>query len=58
MTDNVKSTLVLGQNSKKDEEKGSGSAKEIEYKQVANLNDFVGELSDEEKEAEFNKQHE
>ena len=32
--------------------------RDIEYKQVSNANDAVGELSDEEKEAEFHKQHE
>lgn len=57
MTDNVKSSLIVGQNKKKDP-KQSGSGKDIEYKQVSPSNDFPGELSDEEKEAEFNRQHE
>lgn len=57
MTENVKSSLVVGQNKKKDR-KQSGSGNDIEYKQVSPSSDFAGELSDEEKEAEFNRQHE
>lgn len=49
----MKSALVVGQGGKK-ESVGLG---DIEYKQVSNKEDFVGELSDEEKEAEFNRQH-
>ena len=58
MQDSTKSTLVLGTNSKKDIEKSTASNKEVEYKQVANTNDYIGELSDEQKEAEFHRQHE
>lgn len=46
MTENVKSSLIVGQPKKKDP-KQSGSGKEIEYQQVTISNDFPGELSDE-----------
>jgi putative IMPACT (imprinted ancient) family translation regulator len=55
MSEGVKSSLVLGQSGKKEKEAVAG---EVEYKQVSNKEDFIGELSDEEKEAEFNRQHE
>lgn len=51
MYENVKSTLVVARSSKKEPEKKSASPQDIEYKQVANSDDFIGELSDEEKEA-------
>lgn len=57
MADGVKSTLVLGQPNKKETEKTAADNADIEYKQVAHLDDFIGELSDEEKETEFHKQH-
>lgn len=46
MNENVKSSLVIARSSKKEPEKKSGSAQDIEYKQVANNDDFIGELSD------------
>jgi hypothetical protein len=45
-SDNAKSTLVLGQPLKKESTKAPPEPQGIEYKQVSNLNDFVGELSD------------
>jgi hypothetical protein len=51
MYENVKSTLVVGRSNKKEPEIKPASVQGIEYKQVANSDDFIGELSDEEKEA-------
>ena len=45
MQDGVKSTLVVG-NSNKNIEKNNQEIREIDYKQVNNINDYIGELSD------------
>ena len=45
MQDGVKSTLVVG-NSNKNIEKNHQEIREIDYKQVNNINDYIGELSD------------
>lgn len=41
MTENVKSSLVVGQNKRKDR-KQSGSGKDVEYKEVSPGSDFAG----------------
>lgn len=51
MHENVKSSLIVNRSFKKESEKKGGAGQDIEYKQVANNDDFIGELSDEEKEA-------
>lgn len=56
MSETAKSSLLVAQSRKN--EAVPPPAAEIEYRQVGGKTDFVGELSDEEKEAEFNKQHE
>lgn len=42
MSESVKSSLVLGQSKKSIGKKSESSAPDIEYKQVANNNDFIG----------------
>lgn len=48
---------MVNQNSKK-EIFIVNQSNDIEYKQVNNKEDYIGELSDEEKQAEFNRKHE
>lgn len=57
MQEGTKSTLILGQPPKKQFVVEQSSGKEIEYKQMTSSGEYVGELSDEEKEAEFNRLH-